>query len=161
MTSLLAMLLILVPAPMGESEPTGPAPAIQHLKWVKGAFESTVAVMEYVPVTKTIEVAVNGQKQIQNVTTYQAVQKMVRQQFTAAGVEVFDLAGKKIADADWQKALGPGATVLVTRDGQLPHAAYRKVFKEGTLIVVFKPVPVAPPPVPGPIAVPAPNGPKN
>jgi len=86
------------------------------------------------------------------------VQEISKAMLDGKGVEVFGLDGKKIDETAWQKALSAGAVVVVTRDGQLPHAGYRKVFKEGTLIVVFKPMMN---PALGPIAVPAPNGPRN
>jgi hypothetical protein len=158
MNSLLASLLILVPAPIADEQPTGPAPSLQFVKWNLGTFEMTVTVTKAVPVTKTIVVNVNGRKESRNVTTYEYVQEIRKESLDVKGAEVFGLDGKKIDETTWQKALGSGAVVALTREGQLPHSGYLRVLKEGTLIVVFKP---AMNPLLGPITVPSPNAPKR
>jgi hypothetical protein len=145
----LTALLILVPAPSGDEAPTGPAPGLQYLKWTKDGLQRTVNVAEMVPVTEAIAVNVNGQVQVRNVVRIQTVFKVTTQLLDANEMSVYDLAGKKVADGDWQKVLGNGAVVLVTTNGELPHPTYRKAFNEGTLIVVLKqtatPAPGAPP----------------
>lgn len=155
MMPLLTAFLILVPAPGADEEPTGPAPNLQYLKYNKGAFETieTVTVYEQRAVT-SVE---NGkQVPVTRLVTVPVV-KTVRVSLDARGTEVFGVDGKKIDDATWQKVLGSGAVVVVVRDGNLPHAAYRKAFREGTLIVVFKPGAPMAVPAPVPMLVPAPK----
>lgn len=155
MTSLLTAFLILVPAPAADEEPTGPARTLQFLKWNKGAFETTRTITEYVPQTYSVTVNVNGQQMVQTRTVNVPVMKIVRIDIAAKVAEVFDLDGKKIDESSWQKTFSPGAVTIVAQ-GQLPHPAFRKVFKEGTLIVVIK----ATEPNPGPPNIPVPNIPK-
>lgn len=156
MSTLLTTLLILVPAPTGEGEPTGPAPTLQFLKWGKGGLETTTTVTEAVPVTKSFVVNVNGKQETRTVTAFEYVQKTVVSNLDAKNAEVYGIDGKKIDEATWQKTLGAGAVVAVVRDGRLPHEGYRRIFREGTLIVVFKaaaPMIVPPPPIVPPVPV--------
>ncbi len=159
MNALLASLLILVPAPAPDEEPTGSVPGIQFVKWNKGTFEMTVTVTVAVQVPTTVVVNVNGKQEARTVNKYEFVQEIRKEALDGKGAEVYSVDGKKLDDSVWQKALSSGAIVVLTRDGKLPHPAYRKVFREGTLIVVLKPTP--PMGVPGAIAVPSPNGPKR
>jgi hypothetical protein len=141
MSTLFTALLIMVPAPGPDEEPTGPAPTLQYLKYVNGAFETTATVTKSEARTETIEVIVNGQKQVQARTVLVPVVVQSKMTIDAKGAEVYGIDGKKIEDATWQKALNAGAVVVVTQDGQLPQPAYRKAFRDGTLIVVLKPMP--------------------
>lgn len=150
MNALLISLLILIPAPSSDDEPTGSAPVLQFLKWNKGSFEATTTVTEAVPVTKTFVVNVNGKQETRTVTAFEYVQKTIISNLDAKNAEVYGIDGKKIDEATWQKALAAGAVVAVVRDGKLPHESYRRIFREGTIIVVFKaaaPMIVPPPPI--------------
>jgi hypothetical protein len=153
MPSILAYFLILVPAPATEPEPTGSAPTLQYVRFNdKGVFEQTVTIVKYTPVTKSITVNVNGKMQVQNVTEVVPTQVIEKRLIDAKGYDFYDLDGKRLDEADWKKALSGGAVVAVAADGNVPHAAYRKVLKAGTIIMVGK----APAPIPMKLPPPAP-----
>jgi hypothetical protein len=157
MEAILAAFLILVPAPVADGEPTGPAPTLQHLKYHKGAFETTSTVTAYETQAITVIENVNGILVPVTRTLAFPVVKLVKTMLDAKGAEVYGIDGKKIDESTWQKALGSGAVVVVVRDGNLPHAAYRKALREGTLIVVFKPMQPMEIPAPIPMPLPAPK----
>jgi len=149
MQMLITAMLILVPAPPVENiEPKGPAPSLRYVKWVSGNIESTVAVPVQEAYVVNVPATINGQTVYQTVTKVRIIHKTVKEtrlgNFTG-----YDLDGKKIDAAVWQKALEKGATVIMAGSEELPDASYRKLFKEGILILVPLPAdPNAPIPVP-------------
>lgn len=144
MTQLLTALLILVPAPGPDEEPTGPAPTLQFLKYLNGKFEMTKTVMKSELRMETFTTNINGKEVVQARTVAIPVAVIEKMMIEANGAEVYGLDGKKVDESVWQKSLGSGAIVLVAH-GQLPHATYRKALREGTLIVMFKPTAPVPP----------------
>lgn len=161
MSSLLTAFLILVPAPTGDDMPTGAAPTLQYVKLVNGAFEMNVFITEQVPVTVPTTSIVNGKAEVRNVTRFVQVVKVVRQNIDVKGVEFYSLDGRKLDDGSWKKALGSGGVIAIASDGKLPHPAFLKVLRDGTLIMVSKPTPPLKAPATVPMAVPAPDRPKN
>jgi hypothetical protein len=161
MTSLLTAFLILVPAPTGDEMPTGAPPSLQYIKLVNGAFEMNVFRTEQVPFTQAIMVVNNGIVEMRNVTSFRQVTTVVRQNIDVNGAQFYSLDGKKLDDASWKKALGSGGIIAIASDGKLPHPAFRKVLREGTLIMVTKPAPQPKAPATAPMAVPAPIAPRN
>jgi hypothetical protein len=145
MTSLLSglFLSLLVPAPM-VAEPSGAPPTLQFVKWTDRGLEQTVVVTKYVPVQKAVEVNVNGQVQLRTVTELVPVTETHKQLIDIKNAEIYDLDGKKVDEATWQKALSGGAVVAMSQDGRLPDSIYRQALKQGTLIVVVKPGPKLP-----------------
>ena len=153
MPSLLSFFLILVPAPTTEPEPTGSAPALQYVRFNdRGVFEQTVTITKYVPVTKQIIRNNNGKMEAITVTEVEPTQVTEKRLIDAKGYDFYDLDGKKLDESDWKKVLTGGAVVAVAADGNVPHSAYRKALKAGTIIMVGKataPVPMKlPPPAP-------------
>jgi hypothetical protein len=157
MPALLAAILIMVPAPV-EGTPSGAPPTLQYVKFDdKGVFRQTVSATQYVPVQKTITVNVNGQLQTQTITEVvpQTIQR--EQVMDAKNFDIYDQDGKLVDESIWKKALAPGGVVLLAGDGKMPHPAYVKTVKPGTLIFVGKlPRPMGVPPV---VPVPVPKQP--
>jgi hypothetical protein len=157
MTSLLTAVLIMVPAP-AEGAPSGAPPTLQFVKFDdKGVFRQTVTLTRYVPVQKTVTVNVNGQLQTQTVTEVVPQQVQQEQVMNAKDFDIYDQDGKLVDESTWKKALAPGGVVLLAGDGKVPHPAYVKAVKPGTLILVGKlPRPMGVPPVapPPPIKTP-------
>ena len=146
--ALTALFVVLIPAPPAVDPPFGVAPTIQFMEWKDGTIEQTVTVNDAVPVESTEMVTINGKIVVQKVIKYQTVHKTHKQAISAKDVDVYDLDGKKVDEAAWQKALEHGAIVLLAGDSELPQPAFRKAVKEGTLVVVLKPkekMPEAPP----------------
>jgi hypothetical protein len=140
MSALLAALIILVPAPPANDEPfRGLAPTLQFVRWNNGTLEQTVTVWEQEPKEVTETVNTNGRTETRKTIILTSVYKRERRAINAKDTEVYDLDGKKVEDAAWQKALANGAIVLLAVDGVLPHATFRSAIKDGTLIVVLKP----------------------
>jgi hypothetical protein len=144
--ALTSLLLILVPAPAADEQPFGAAPTLQFMEWKNGTIEQTVTVSKTVPIETTETVTMNGRAVVQKVVKLQRVLETHKQAIDPKEAEIYDLDGKKVDDAVWQKALAHGAIVLVAGDRELPHAAFRKAIKEGTLVVVLKPQPKIPAP---------------
>lgn len=147
-TILAGLLFVLVPAPNVEAEPNGVAPTLQFVKWNKGVIEQSVTVAVHVPVVESVTVNVNGVPQTQNITSFRTVYKTEKRTIDSKAVKVYSLDGKPVVEGDWQKILTSGAVVLLATNGVVPDAAYRKVIKDGTLIVVVKPNTNTTPPLP-------------
>lgn len=149
MSAIFAALIVLVSAPPESDEPVGGlAPTLQYVRWNNGTLEQTVTVWKQVPLEVTETVNVNGQAKTQRRVGLESVYSTERRAIDAKDAEVYDLDGKKVDDAVWQKTLAKGAIVLLADDGVLPHAAFRKATKDGTLIVVVKLRPKTPGPAP-------------
>jgi len=144
----LSAFLFLVPAPMTVEAPKGAPPVLQFLKWKEGEFEIAQP-HPYIETYIEKDVKANGKL----VTKTRTVYKIKTVTKSSIDAEVYDLQGKKIEEAVWQKALGKGAIVLLPADGQLPDSSYLSTFKEGMLIVLIKNVPLMFPPPPnfGPV----------
>jgi hypothetical protein len=151
---LFASLTLLVPAPAKEAEPTGTPPTLQYVRFDdKGLFQQKVTVQQVVPVQKAVTVVVNGVQRTKVVTEY--VTRMIEKQQTmdARNFDIYELDGKKAEEPLWRKTLGEGAIVILAGDGQVPHPAFLKAVKPGTLVLVPKMTP--PMPVEQPKLVPA------
>ena len=145
MTSFLTglFLSLLVPAPMAE-DPTRAPPTLQFVKWTDKGLEQTVVSTKFVPVQKAVEFKVNGQVQLRTVTELVPVTETRKQLIDIKNAEIYDLDGKKVDEATWQKALSGGAIIAMSQDGHLPDSIYRQALKVGTLIVMLKPAPIVP-----------------
>jgi hypothetical protein len=146
MYSLLAVFAVLVPTPPPDPEPNGAAPTLQFVRFNdKGVFEKTERTTQLVPESRTETANVNG-KVVTRVVTVNVPVTVERKVILDAGnFEFYDLDGKKVNESDWKKTLSAGAVVAVSGDGNIPQAAYRKVLKAGTIILVPKqPAPMPP-----------------
>jgi len=149
MQMLFTAMLILVPAPpVDNSEPKGVAPTVRFVTWEGGNLMMQTTVTVRVPYTETVTQVVNGQQVPVTITKVRAALKTVKST-THGNYLGYDLDGKKIDEKIWKKALEKGATVIIAGNDELPDIGYRKLFKEGILILVPYPsdptVPTPPP----------------
>ena len=134
----LLSLVLAAPAPTEKppEEPKGPPPQILVLHVEKdGRPYLLEQVTRYVPEKRTVEVNVNGMTEKREQTVVVPVTETRRVFLDDKDVQVYGADGKKIDARDLPKQT-QSVPVLVSADGMEVDPFYRKVLKDGALIVV-------------------------
>jgi hypothetical protein len=109
----------------------------------------------YQPVERKVR-RENGEGEM-SVTYYERFGTDVRYHFNPSHFQVFDTKGKPVKDAAVREVLKNETAVLVAADNRQVDPFHLQLIKEGTLVLVPKVAPPAPPwtvPVPAPLAPP-------
>src|SRR5262249_23608764 len=153
-----ALTLALAGAAAAQDQPRGPAPQIAMANVGKdGRLYIPRIVHEAVPVTYQVKTIVNGREETQTRTVTQMVPKQVSLYLDDPKVQVTTTDGKRV-DVKGLKLQGPTA-VLVSTDGRPVDAAYTRLAREGTLVIIAPPSgeAIAPPRPDSPPKLPAPK----
>ncbi len=143
-TALLALVagLTTTAAPINPTKPpTKAAPAfipVVEANTKTGEVTYEVSTYQSVPVKRTRFVEKDGQKIAVEVVEYQTVISMQHRKLLLNSFNPMTADGKPLAQDDFARRVVPGAVLLVAWDGELPEAAYLKLFKGDTVILVAK-----------------------
>jgi len=94
------------------------------------------AVTVMVPVTRQVEVEVNGKKETRTVTEIVPQMQMSEQKWDVKKATITTAGGKKLGLDDLKKRLAKPQVVLVSGDGKAVDEAYLKLLDKDAIVVV-------------------------
>ncbi len=160
------ILLALIGADDPVATPKGPPPQMAFVKVAGGKIVRSVTVTVPVAVEREVEVIVGGKTEKRKVVETR-LETATKEMAVPTDKATFSTAGGKKLDLDAaKKAIGDGAVVLMSANGEAVDAAYMKAFKADTVVMVVPggggvggpgvmplPVPLPPRGIPRPIPI--------
>jgi hypothetical protein len=117
---------------------------------------SEVSVTQFVPVTRTRTVNVNGVNQTLPSTTYEATQMKTQAKVSLEGATITTAGGDKVSAKEAAKRLASGGVVAVSAvPGQPVDPVWLKSLREDVIVINPAAPKDAPPGVPVPLPIPA------
>ena len=104
----------------------------------RGEVTYEVSICLSVPVEETRVVEKDGRKETVTVIAYRTEIRTENRQMLLNSFNPITADGKPLAQDDFARRVVPGAVLLVAWDGEMPEAAYLKLFKPDTVILVAK-----------------------
>lgn len=139
MLNVLLLSIIAAPAPGATALPKGQAPHFLVISVKDSNLVAKVTVYKTVPVTKQVVVNVNGKQETRTYTEYETVVMERLHQYPLKTTTATYADGRKIDDKTLVKLLAKPTLVVLSGNGQTIDAAYLKLFKKDTIVLVTKP----------------------